>query len=102
MRALRAAHEVDPPDWAIGSGMIRDLVWDRLHGREPLAPRDVDLAFFDPDDLSPEREASVREAATKEGGSGGAARCGRSSPHSGPNRPHLRAPMAAALSIDPA
>jgi uncharacterized protein len=61
MRALTAARAVDPPDWAIGAGALRDFVWDRLHGREPSAPKDVDLAFFDPADLSPEREEAVRD-----------------------------------------
>lgn len=60
MRALIAAREVGPPDWLIGSGAVRTAVWDRLHGvntRTELA--DVDLAFFDPDDLSERRECEV-------------------------------------------
>ena len=61
-RALRAAREVDAPDWLIGAGVVRDLVWDRLHGRDaPAPPKDVDLVFFDPADLSPEREHAVAE-----------------------------------------
>jgi hypothetical protein len=66
MEALRAARDVDAPDWLISAGAIRDAVWDDLHGR-PLTtpPRDVDLGFFDPADLSPEREAEV-EAALRE------------------------------------
>jgi hypothetical protein len=48
MHALTAAREVDPPDWLIGSGAIRDLVWDHLHGYPgPSRPQDVDLVFFD-------------------------------------------------------
>jgi hypothetical protein len=35
MRALDVARAVDPPDWLIGSGVIRNLVWHRLHGFEP-------------------------------------------------------------------
>jgi hypothetical protein len=57
MSLLEAAHDCDPPDWLIGAGVIRNLVWDHLHGymqRTPVA--DVDVAFFDPDDLSPERD----------------------------------------------
>jgi len=61
-RALEAAREVDAPDWLIGAGVIRDLVWDKLHGHEPAPPKDVDLVFFDAADLSPEREAAVRTA----------------------------------------
>ena len=32
MAALRAGRDVDPPDWLVGGGVLRDLVWDRLHG----------------------------------------------------------------------
>ena len=60
MAALVAAREVDAPDWLIGAGAIRNAVWDRLHGfDEPTRLADVDLAFFDPDDLSPERESQI-------------------------------------------
>jgi hypothetical protein len=57
MRVLEAARTVDAPDWLIGSGAVRTAVWDHLHGyakRTELA--DIDLVFFDPDDLSEARE----------------------------------------------
>jgi len=60
MDALAAAREVAAPDWLIGAGAVRTAVWDRLHGYEVETElADVDLAFFDPGDLSPEREAAV-------------------------------------------
>src|SRR5437899_11283843 len=63
MRALDAARAVDPPDWLIGSGVIRNLVWDRLHGVvSPATPKDLDLVFFDPADLSEQREQEVQDA----------------------------------------
>jgi hypothetical protein len=63
MEALAAAREVDPPDWLVGGGVLRDLVWDRLHGRSrPAPPRDVDLAFYDPARLDPARDAEVERA----------------------------------------
>jgi uncharacterized protein len=62
--ALQAARDVDPPDWLIGGGVLRDLVWDRLHGRPPARPRDLDLAFFDPARLDPARDAEVEAALT--------------------------------------
>jgi len=62
MEALRAAREVDAPDWLINAGAIRDAVWDAYHGRPPAVPRDVDVGFFDPDDLSPKREDAVEAA----------------------------------------
>jgi len=63
MAALRAAREVDPPDWLIGAGAVRTAVWDRLHDfREPSPLGDIDLVFFDRSDLSPERDRQVERA----------------------------------------
>lgn len=57
LRVLAAAREADLPQWWIGGGVLRDLVWDTAAGGfDPDRVRDVDLAFFDPDDLSPERD----------------------------------------------
>jgi hypothetical protein len=61
MRALRAARTVDPPDWLIGSGVIRDRVWDHLHGfTRASTSTDVDLAFFDPLSRGSDREREVQ------------------------------------------
>jgi uncharacterized protein len=52
MDALRVARDVDAPDWLIGAGAVRTAVCDHLHGFEEAAePADVDVAFFDPNDL---------------------------------------------------
>jgi hypothetical protein len=60
MRALRAARAVDAPDWLIGGAVIRDRVWDHLHGHARAAPsKDVDLMFFDPASPECETESSV-------------------------------------------
>jgi hypothetical protein len=59
MRALAAAREVDAPGWLIGAGAVRTAVWDRLHGFEAPFVADVDLAFFDPHDLSTARDEQV-------------------------------------------
>ena len=41
--------------------MIRNLVWDSLHCfAEPTPCADVDIAFFDPHDLSPQRDRAVQ------------------------------------------
>jgi uncharacterized protein len=63
MEALHVAREVDAPDWLVCAGAIRDVVWDALHGR-PLdaQPRDVDVGFFDPSDLTPARDAGIERA----------------------------------------
>src|SRR3989442_12212606 len=67
MRALDAARAVDPPDWLIGSGVIRNLVWDCLHGFDlPTTPRDLDLVFFDSAALGEEREPEVPDALAAE------------------------------------
>jgi hypothetical protein len=63
MRALVAARDVDAPDWLIGAGAVRTAVWDRLHGfDEPTPLTDIDVGFFDPTDLSPERDRQVEDA----------------------------------------
>jgi hypothetical protein len=63
MRALDAARAVDPPDWLIGSGVIRNLVWDCLHGFDrPTMPNDLDLVFFDTTALGEEREQELQHA----------------------------------------
>ena len=46
MALLRAARACCPPEWAIGAGALRNLVWDHLTGRTNPA-RDVDVAYFD-------------------------------------------------------
>ena len=67
VEALRVARAVDAPDWLVNAGAIRDAVWDAAHGRPPTAaPRDIDLGFFDPEDLTPARDAAV-EAALRAG-----------------------------------
>jgi len=60
MTILRTVRHCNPPDWLVGAGVIRNLVWDHLHGyTEPHLPRDIDVAFFDLTDLSPERDTAV-------------------------------------------
>ncbi|HEY6397675.1 MAG TPA: nucleotidyltransferase family protein [Solirubrobacteraceae bacterium] len=61
MRALVAAREVDAPDWLIGAGAIRTAAWDRLHGFESPTPlADIDLGFFDRNDLSEARDDEIQ------------------------------------------
>jgi hypothetical protein len=60
MKALSAARDADPPDWLVSAGAVRDAVWDALHDRLPTAmPRDIDLGFFDPADLTAARDQAV-------------------------------------------
>jgi uncharacterized protein len=60
LRVLQAARACGAPDCWVGGGVLRDLVWDQLHGGfAPERVKDVDVAFFDPDDLRPERHQTV-------------------------------------------
>lgn len=70
MRALRAAREMDLPDWCIAAGFVRNLVWDKLHGFEMPTPlEDIDLIYFDPVHAGREhdRHIEVRLAAAEPG-----------------------------------
>ncbi|HLW03894.1 MAG TPA: nucleotidyltransferase family protein [Ktedonobacterales bacterium] len=59
---LEAARDCNPPDWLVGAGAIRNLVWDHLHGHPSPTPlADVDAIFFDPNDLSRARDQAVEE-----------------------------------------
>lgn len=63
MGALRAVRDVGPPDWLVGAGALRNAVWDHLHGYESPTPlADVDVGFYDPDDVSPARDRSLQDA----------------------------------------
>ena len=55
---LTAVRAADLPDAWVGAGVLRDLVWGGT-GFDPAAVRDVDVAFFDPDDLGRDRSATA-------------------------------------------
>jgi hypothetical protein len=58
---LARARDLGLPDWYVGAGAIRDLVWDVRFGDgfDPGRIEDVDLVYFDPDDLSHETEVAI-------------------------------------------
>jgi hypothetical protein len=63
MRALEAVARSGLPDAWIGAGAVRDVVWGERCGRfDPADVRDVDVAYFDPADLSRERDLSAQQA----------------------------------------
>jgi uncharacterized protein len=63
VRALEAARDVDAPDWLLRAGALRTKAWDRRHEpADPRPPADVDVGFFDPADLSAQRDAAVEGA----------------------------------------
>ena len=66
MPALAAVRELNLDSWCIGAGAVRNLVWDSLHGfTTPSALSDVDVAYFDPSNLSPERDAELQRWLTE-------------------------------------
>src|SRR3954454_19908476 len=67
MTLLDHAAAVDAPDWWIGAGALRDLVWDERFGDgfDVAHIRDVDVPFFDPRDLSREGDRNVEAALTE-------------------------------------
>lgn len=62
MACLQAAAELNLPDWALGAGFIRNLIWDHLHRKAVPTPlNDIDLIYLDPRDPQGLAEA-VHEA----------------------------------------
>ena len=62
MTVLETARACNPPDWLVGAGVIRNLVWDHLHQYQTPTPlADVDVIFFDPHDVRPERDQIVQQ-----------------------------------------
>ena len=62
MSILETVRACDPPDWLVGAGVIRNLVWDHLHEYQTPTPlADIDVIFFDPQDVSPERDHMVQQ-----------------------------------------
>lgn len=63
LRALDAVAESGLPDAWIGAGAIRDVVWGHRYGLfDPAEVRDIDVAYFDPGDLSPDRDQRAQHA----------------------------------------
>jgi hypothetical protein len=58
---LAAVRAAGLPDAWTGAGVLRDLVWGSRYGSgfRPAEVRDVDVAFFDPDDLSRQRDRAA-------------------------------------------
>jgi len=66
MSALHAVARSGLPDAWIGAGAVRDVVWGARYGRFDQADvRDVDVAYFDPADLSRDRDVAARETLTE-------------------------------------
>jgi hypothetical protein len=61
MGVLARARDEQLPDWFVGAGAVRDVVWDTRLGGGFDASRvaDVDLVYFDPSDLTKAREHEI-------------------------------------------
>lgn len=65
MDALDAARALALPDWCIGAGAVRNLVWDALHGKSaPSMLPDIDVVYFDARDISAQRDALLGQRLT--------------------------------------
>jgi hypothetical protein len=63
MRALDSVEHGGLPDAWIGAGAVRDVVWgERCGSFDPADVRDIDVAYFDPADLSRERDLAAQQA----------------------------------------
>lgn len=61
MQVLRAVDALCLPDWAVGAGFVRALVWDHLSGQARTGLDDVDVLYFDKTDCSTEREKILEQ-----------------------------------------
>jgi hypothetical protein len=50
-------------DCWVGAGLIRNAIWNHLHGRsvELLLDSDVDVVYWNPDDATPERDIAIQK-----------------------------------------
>src|SRR5258708_23619023 len=59
MTVLKIVGGTNVPDWAVGAGAVRNLVWDRISAKsERTPPADIDVLYFDPCDIDPARETA--------------------------------------------
>jgi hypothetical protein len=62
LELLAAVRALGLPEWACAGGVIRSLVWDRLHQRADLTPvKDVDVPFFDAERIDRDRDLEVEK-----------------------------------------
>ncbi|EAR11266.1 hypothetical protein MED297_20302 [Reinekea sp. MED297] len=68
-QALIEARKLNLSDWCLAAGFVRNLIWDRLHGRSDCTPlNDIDLIYFNPTDSTEATdralEAELRQRST--------------------------------------
>ncbi len=61
MAILQQARALQLPDWYLAAGFLRNAIWDAVH-QQPMTPlNDVDLVYFEPDNLSTAAEQSAEQ-----------------------------------------
>jgi hypothetical protein len=67
LKDLKLVREMKLPDCYIAAGYIRNYVWDRLHGFNTREKHnDIDLVYFDPENVSEERDRSLENNLIKQ------------------------------------
>lgn len=56
---LRIARTLGLPDWWLAAGFVRNRVWDALTETSGWDMADIDMLFFDPTDISKQREKAL-------------------------------------------
>jgi len=60
MDLLRAVRAIHLQEWCIAAGVVRNKVWDHLHGHtDRTIPADVDVLFYDRDRTDASYEADI-------------------------------------------
>jgi uncharacterized protein len=61
--AIEHAAALDLPQWWIVGGAIRDVLWQSLSdSTTPSTPKDIDLLFYDPTDLTREHDTWIQQS----------------------------------------
>jgi hypothetical protein len=61
MDVLRAAEKLNLPDWWIGAGFLRNKIWDAIERIDLPPNHDVDLVYFNAEDMQPETDWAYDE-----------------------------------------
>lgn len=66
MDVLRAARDLELPDWFIAAGAIRNTVWNTLHNYSGnIKLNDIDLIYFDSKNLETKKEKESESELSK-------------------------------------
>lgn len=56
MRILKVARDFNLPDWWISAGFLRNKIWDEITGLSKSEMTDIDLVYFDKENVQPETD----------------------------------------------